>query len=147
MNNESVIEKEDMQVIESIANKYNISVTELGRILSRKNNECAKRFQILLTVDELHEVDKKAKSLDLSRTRYCSMCFKKGIDEELYKNINMVELTRRRNASKGEDIRSQKTPMYFADKDYYLLGKKIAKEMGVSFGSFVRWFALNVELV
>lgn len=140
--NEQVLRDEDLEVIKGIAEKYRLSIQELGRILSRKNGDYP-RLQILLNVDEIYSIDKKAKELNLSRSKYCSLCYKKALKEELYKNIDILKVV---GESESGKRREHRAVISFDVSSDYLEMKKLADDLGIPFSSLVRYFALNVEL-
>lgn len=140
---DNVIKKGDLETIENIAEKYCITVQELGRILSRKTGSYP-RLQILLNVDELHNIDRKSKKLDLSRSRYCSMCYKKALKEKLYENINVLQAMS--DGESGKMKREHRAVISFDSAKDYRDMKKLADDLGMPFSSLMRYFALTVEL-
>ena len=140
--NEQVLRDEDLEVIKGIAEKYRLSIQELGRILSRKNGDYP-RLQILLNIDEIYSIDKKAKELNLSRSKYCSLCYKKAMKEEFYKNIDILKVV---GESESGKRREHRAVISFDVASDYLEMKKLADDLGIPFSSLVRYFALNVEL-
>lgn len=145
MNNDkdNVIDKSDLELIESMAEKYCITVQELGRILSRKTGSYP-RLQILLNVDELHNIDRKSKKLNLSRSRYCSMCYKKALKEKLYENIDVLQAMS--DVKSGKMKRDHRAVISFDNAKDYREMKKLADDLGIPFSSLMRYFALTVKL-
>lgn len=140
---ERVIENEDLKIIEKIAEKYCISVQELGRIISRRNGSYP-RLQILLNLEELHNIDGKAKKLNLSRTKYCSLCYRKALKEKLYENIDVLQAMS--ETQSGKMKREHRAVISFDNAKDYRDMKKLADNLGIPFSSLMRYFALTVEL-
>lgn len=133
------LERNDLDIIESIAKKYGVSVQDLSRsLLSRKYP----RLQILLTVDELKHIDDNAKKLSLSRSMYCYMCFKKAMDDKLYENMNLLEIVKKSDTGK----RTEKVAVSFSELGDYEKMVKFAKDLGVPFSGMLRYFSLTVNL-
>ncbi len=133
------LERNDLDIIESIAKKYGVSVQDLSRsLLSRKYP----RLQILLTVDELKHIDDHAKKLSLSRSMYCYMCFKKAMDDKLYENMNLLEIVKKSDTGK----RTEKVAVSFSELGDYEKMVKFAKDLGVPFSGMLRYFSLTVNL-
>lgn len=141
---DNVIENEDLKVIETIAEKYCISVQELGRILSRKTGSYP-RLQILLNVEELHTIDRRAKKLNLSRAKYCRMCYRKALNEELYDNIDVLKVVSENQ--NGKLKREHRAVISFDNAKDYRMMKKLSDELGIPFSSLMRYFCLTVDLV
>ena len=141
--NESVIKNEDLKTIEMIAEKYCISIQELGRIISRRNGSYP-RLQILLNVEELHSIDRKARNLNLSRTKYCSLCYRKALKDKLYENIDVLQAMS--ETKNGNMKREHRAVISFDNAKDYREMKKLADNLGIPFSSLMRYFALNVEL-
>lgn len=137
---EKILTDDDLKIITGIAEKYSITVQELGRILTRKNYNYP-RLQILLNVDEVHSIDRKATSLNLSRSKYCSMCCRKVLREELYKDIDVLKAV-----GESGKRREHRAVISFDYSSDYLEFKKLSEELGIPFSSLVRYFALTVEL-
>lgn len=133
------LESEDLKTIEEIAKKYGVSVQDLSRsLLSRKYP----RLQILLTVEELKHIDDNAMRLNLSRSMYCYLCFKKAIDEKLYENIDVLKVVRKSDTGK----RTEKVAVSFSEQSDYEKMVKFASDLGIAFSGMVRYFSLVVEL-
>lgn len=138
---EQIIKDEDLRIISNIAKTYNLSVQELGRILARKKATYP-RIQILLTIDELNLIDEMAKTLRLSRSKYCSMCCHKALKEELYKNIDMLKVIRE---SETGNKRVHRAIISYENANEFLEMKKLANDLGTPFSSLMRYFALNIQ--
>lgn len=137
---EQILQEEDLNMIKKIADKYKLSIQELGRMLSRKNGQYL-RLQILLNVDEINLIDKRAKAVNLSRSKYCTFCYKKALRENLYDNIDILKVV-----GESEKKREHRAVISFDMANDYLEMKKLADDLGIPFSSLVRYFALNVVL-
>lgn len=133
------LKKEDLEVIERMAEKYDITVQDLARsLLSRKYP----RLQILLTPEELQYIDDCADGLNLSRSMYCYLCFKKAVDDKLYENMNIIEIVKKGNHGR----RTQKVAVSFTELSDYNKMVKFAEDLGINFSSIIRYFSMNVNL-
>ena len=139
--NQKSINQEDYEVIESIAKKYGMSVKELAKSLIAKKGRYPV-MQILLTNDERSIIDQRADQFNRSRSSYCLACLKKAIREELYKDIDIEKLQKRRY---GENTRKVVAIYFKSEKDYNAL-RDLAERLGVSVAALVRYYALTVEL-
>lgn len=141
--NIEVIKKTDLELLEKIASKYCVSLQELGRIISRKKATYP-RLQILLNSDELSKIDKKAKEKKLSRSKYCSMCYKMALKKKCYENIDVIKAIGRNQDEKNK--REYRAVISFDNADDYIEMKKLSKKLGIPCSSLMRYFALNINL-
>lgn len=133
------LEKTDLEIIEGMAKKYGVSVQDLSRsLLSRKYP----RLQILLTEAELKHIDDNAMRLNLSRSMYCYLCFKKAIDEKLYENIDVLKVLRKSDTGK----RTEKVAVSFSEQGDYEKMVAFSSDLGIAFSGMVRYFSLTVDL-
>lgn len=140
---DKILDKSDMDIIEAIANKYYISLEELGRILARKKQSYP-RLQILLSKSELNIIDKKAKEKNITRSKYCSMCFKKALHNKEYENFDVMKIIARNTESKEK--RGERAVISFENANDYKEIKKVSKDLGIPCSTLIRYFTLNVEL-
>lgn len=140
---DKILDKSDMEIIEEIANKYCITVLELGRIISRKKQSYP-RLQILLSKNELEIIDKKAKEKNISRSKYCSMCFKKALTNKEYENLDVMKIIARN--TEGKDKREERAVISFDNANDYKEIKRVSKSLGIPCSALIRYFTLNVEL-
>ena len=138
---ERILSDSDLEIIRGIAEKYKIRVSELGRILSRRSASYPKT-QILLTTDEMYSIDRKAKELNLNRSKYCTMCVKKAMDEKIYEDIDIMKVIEKSKSGRRE----HRAMISYDSSSGYIKIKKLANDLGVPFSSLIRYFALNVEL-
>lgn len=141
--NDAFLKNDDLKIIENIAEKYCITIQELGRILARRTGVYP-RLQILLNTDELNIIDSKANKLNLSRTKYCSLCYKKALKENLYENINVLQAM---SDNKNKNLKRKHRAVISFDnaKDYRNM-KKLSDDLGIPFSSLMRYFALTVNI-
>lgn len=139
---EQLLQVEDLKIIKKIADKYNLSLQELGRVLTRKNGKYL-RLQILLNIDEINLIDERAGALKLSRSKYCTLCYKKALKENLYDNIDILRVV---GESENGKKREHRAVISFDMTSDYLEMKKLSDDLGLPFSSLVRYFALNIEL-
>lgn len=128
--------------LKELAAKYNLSLGDLKQIIS--SNEEKDSFHIRFSESELRIVDEKRKALGLTRSGCCAMCFKKAVDEKLYKDIDVLRVIKR---GFGDEKR---------DKRVHISLKKLgvnpqtvsdfASELGVKNSEIMRYFALTVSL-
>lgn len=138
--NEKVICEKDLEILNDMANKYCVTLQELGRIIARKKVTYP-RLQILLNTEEMAEIDKKAKTKNLSRSKYCSLCYRKALENNDYENINIVEAVK-----KQKDKREHRAVISFNNSDEYRKLKRASQKLGIPFSCLMRYFALNVEI-
>lgn len=132
------LKAEDMKIIENMAEKYGMSVQDLGRSLLVGKFP---RVQINFTIDELQTVDSRAGRLNLTRSTYCCMCFEKAMEKNMYKSINVIDIIKR--YKKGTKKKKVAISLPINEYDRML---KVAKDVGVPFSSLIKYFALNVKL-
>lgn len=132
-----LIDEKDMELIQKIAHKYDMSVAEFGRFLGKKNNEKGVRFQIRFSVEELEYVDKLADELEVSRSRYCQIAYRWFVENEIYKTMNILDF----KESEGE--KNMRVSVSFNDAEEYKSLRKFAKEFSIPFSALLRYCALN----
>lgn len=141
--NDELIEKKDLEILKSMADKYCVSLQELGRIISREKVTYP-RLQILLNSKERNIIDSRAKEKNLSRSKYCSICYKVAIENKLYENIDILEVLSRSKNNENEK-REERAVISFDNADDYKQMKKLSKELGIPCSSLMRYFSLNIE--
>lgn len=134
-----MIKKEDIRIIEEIADKYEMTFDEFVSLLAKKNKKY-KRTQILFSDEEKEIVDSKAAELSLNRSSYCTLCFKKAIETEAYKNINIVDALCRNTK------RTHRATISYVGIEGYDQIEKTCKELGLPISTMIRYFALNIDL-
>ncbi len=140
--NDHVLTQNDLEIVSMIAEKYHLSIQEFGRILARKNEKYPV-LQILFTDDEYNQIEEKRKSKNLSRSKYCTLCIRKALSEETYKQINVVDVLGKENRRIS---RPKRTPISFDNATEYRQAKEISGLLGMPFSSLMRYFSLNVDL-
>lgn len=139
---ELFLNDEDINIIEEIADKYNLTMQELGRMMSRKNGRYH-RMQILFNSDEMNFIDRKTRELNISRSQYCRLCYRKALKEEIYKDIDILKVV---GGSENNKQREYRAVISFDSSKDYLDVKKLAENLGVPVSSLMRYFALNINI-
>lgn len=135
--------EEDMASVKKIAEKYKISVKELGKVLSnQKTNYTSK--QIRFSEEEIVQIDKKIENLDINRSEYIMRCVNKALKEKYYMKMNIKEL--KIGTYKVDNIRNVRINIYFKNPQLCEDLEIIAKKFSLHVSTLIRTFALNVEL-
>lgn len=140
---DKLIDKNDYETIEKIAEKYSLTIQDLGKILANKKKTFL-RLQIKLTDDELAAIDRSAASLGLTRSKYCTLCYKRALDFKLYEEIDVLDSETM--SKKGKSIRKNVVAISFDNPIEYKKLKEISCKMGIPFSCMMRHFALKIEL-
>ena len=83
---DKLIGYEDMNIVRSLAAKYNISVADFGRMVVRQSERNLSR-QIRVTDDEYNDISEKANAHGVTITRWCSLAcsqFLKEKDKDIF---------------------------------------------------------------
>lgn len=139
----SLINQSDYEMISIMAKKYNMSVEDFGRILSKKVEKDI-RHQIRFSTDEVKLIDARAEKLNMTRSEYCRRCYMKAIDEKLFADMNIRDL--KTNMCSSQTARDVRVALSFDDAEKYKEMRKLAKDLSMHFSTLVRHFALTVEL-
>lgn len=131
------IDTDDYQIIETMAQKYGMNVYDFGHLLSKKNDKVL--LQIRFSEDELTELDRRAKEKKLARSKFCKLCFKKVLDENIYENLNYLQII------KDEKEKTEKINIYFNAIEYKSM-YKLSAELQIPFSTLMRYFSLNIDL-
>jgi len=85
------IDTADMIIIESIAKKYNMTLKNLAKVISKKDVNDNDQVAIRFAAEELKTLDKKARKKNMSRSRFCRYACHKVINEhESMDNIDFL---------------------------------------------------------
>lgn len=137
---DNIIQKNDMEQLEKIAEKYDMSLKELcSLILKTQGENSAIRCNVRFSDEEIEKLDKAAAAGGYSRSNYCGNAFKSFIDSN--SSLDIIGLRKDRQTEKKRTIR---VCIYF-EKTLYNVLRKTAKEYGVPYSSLVRFLALNQE--
>lgn len=142
------IEKNVLEDIERISEKYDISIKDILKILSVSANEKRTSFIIRYSDGELKTLKERSieKGLGASRGvgKYCALCFKKAIDEKLYENMDLLEISKRMYMNEARKnricISIKKSGINIKDMIEF------AEERGIEIAALIRYFSLNVLL-
>ena len=144
-NVESLLSNEDMETVTKMAEKYSMTVQELGKWLTRKESKVY-RIQILLSTKECAYIERKRKKLNLTRSKYSTLCFEKMMKEELYKDIDLSQFCKRSSKAKDEGAKKERAVVSICDSNQYMRLKRFCEEYGVPVAGFLRYCALNINL-
>lgn len=136
------IEKDVIREIDMIAGKYGITVNDIIKIISAKKEK--DDFHVRFSKHELDIVDERCREMSLCRSSYCALCFKKAVDQELYKNIDIVQIAKRNFGEERKDHR-----VHISLKKFGVNAREIirfAEDIGVDMSALLRYFSLNVHL-
>lgn len=150
MNIKKLIDEKDFQEIEKIANKYNMTVIELGKLLTIQNDNKPFYKQIRLTEEELTNIDEKAKNFGITRNEYIIRCQIKAIKNNEQLNLDIRKINKKTYAgpvSKNkENIRNRQVNVYFKDLELYENIRITAKKLSVKVSSLIREWSLTINL-
>lgn len=136
-----IIEKEDIKILENIAEKYKVDLKELGQYLIKKDTERLVH-QIRVNADELSIINNKADKLNMKRSEYVRSCFLKIINDGTFILTDISEI-KKTSRNQKRDI---KIPISFNNIDEYMKMRTLAKKYSLSFASFLRYISLSTEL-
>ncbi len=135
-----VIDASDLNAIKNIAQKYDMTLVEFGRLLGKSKNEKGVRFQIRFTIEESKKIDSLCERYHMARSKYCLMACRKYLENEKYKKINILDVMESR------ENREMKVCVSFQHAEDYNKIRSIAKSLSVPFTTLIRYFALNADL-
>jgi hypothetical protein len=136
---DKVIDKKDLELIEKLAEKYDMSIVEFGRFLGKKSNEKGVRFQIRFSVDELAYVDEKSNMMDVSRSKYCQMAYQWFVENNIFKSMDISDF------KESDGKKSERVSVLFSDADQYKSMRKMASDFSIPFSALLRYCALNYK--
>lgn len=134
-----VIDEKDINLIEEIAEKYDMTLIEFARFIGKGKNEKGVRYHVRFSVDELMKVDENANEMNYSRSKYCQIAYQWFINNEVYKSINVMDI----RESKSD--RNMRVCVSFSDAKEYSELRKLAKGFSIPFSALIRYFALNYK--
>lgn len=150
MNIKKLIDEKDFQEIEKIANKYNMTVIELGKLLTIKDDNKPFYKQIRLTEEELTNIDEKAKNFGITRNEYIIRCQMKAIKNNEQLNLDIRKINKKTYAGpvnkNKENIRNRQVNVYFRDLELYENIRITAKKLSVKVSSLIREWSLTINL-
>lgn len=140
-NIERSINLKDLEVIEEIAKKYNMTMKQFGREMLREF-KVTKERQYRVSAEELELIKKRAEACGLSMQEYsaaaCEYFLKKN---ELDPAIIKFEIG---SASYGQG-RDKRTNVSFSDENVEIALEKLADENKIPFGSLVRYCVMKYK--
>lgn len=135
-----IVDKKDYEAISKIAAKYSMSVEAFCRLLSKKFNAKQLASQVRFSPEEIQKVDNRASKIGVNRSKYCRLCYKKALKDELYKNFEILD------AMRSPIKRDVVVNISFDDAEEFKEMKALAKKFSVPFANLLRYFSLNIEL-
>lgn len=138
-----ILEEVDLKKIESIAEKYNMTIDELCKELGRKKDTNYFRKHVRYSADEILEIDKRAGKLNLSRNDYIRRCYMKALEDEYYRGMDIKEL--KKNTYAPECVRDIRVAVYINDMKIYNKLKEQAEKCSLPLSTFIRDISLRVE--
>ena len=140
-NGKMKIRETDMDLIKSVADKYNMSLKNLAKIISRQDVNEKKRMDLRFNKDELKIVDEKAEKEGMSRSAFCRYACLKVIREyKDMKNINLLKIRERY----GERNREIRVCLIFPDEEEKRQIRDFADNLSMPFTTFMRFCMLRV---
>lgn len=140
--NERLLSDKDLEQIKAIANKYNMSMADLGKMLSRRKMTLP-RFQITCTDEEYEIIKRKADEKVLSLSQYCQKNFSIAIMPENIEKLNLMEIYTEFRKSKAKRVDRKRITVILNDNDEFVKVKEISKKWNIPLSSFMRYVALN----
>lgn len=145
--NNELISKEDLEIVEKIASKYNLNLAEFGRTLSRKKNTYPP-FQFTCNENEWILIKEKADKLGMSASGYCVYAFEEFLSDENINNLNLLEIYEKiKKNRKGKDkseIQTKRMAVFVHTNSQYLKAKEIANNLSVPVSTLIRYCACNL---
>lgn len=139
-----LLEENDLKDISKIADKYSMSLKELGQLIIKGEEGNYIRKHIRFGADEITEIDRRAGELNMERNDYIRRCYLKALEDELYMNMDIKQL--KKDTYKGTEVRNIRVAVYFKNPDEYTKLSAIAKKFSMQFSTLIRHFALCVKL-
>ena len=135
-----LVDETDLDTISNIANKYDMNIVELGKLLSKIKVGNGITKQIKFSENEVKRIDKivnDKKRVDNSRNVFFIEAYTWFMDNQLIKEIDVFELKQKTND------RTFRVNIYFSDADQFESILRTSKSLGCGFSSFIRYFTLK----
>lgn len=141
-------EKKIIEDIEQISKKYDVKIKDILKILSVHVNEKKTSFIIRYSDGELKTLKERSIEKGLGASRgvgtYCALCFKKAIDERLYENMDLLEISKRMYM---DEIRKNRVCISIKRSGVNVKDMvEFAESRGIELAALIRYFSLNVLL-
>lgn len=137
---ENVIHKSDLELLNKMADKYDMSLVDFGRFIVKMKNDKGVRFHVRFSVDELFAVDQKANMLNLTRSKFCNTASKWFVNSDEYKNFKLTTI----KETAGD--RDMRVCVLFTDAEDYKSLHELSKRMSIPFSALIRYCALNYPM-
>ena len=141
MNNQEFLRPDDQQAVKRIAENYNLTVRELGRLLTKSQEKKGMPFSCRFSQGEIKVVDNAANLLRLSRGKFCVEACRSFLESEDYKTVSTLEF--RSADMEAEGARNVLVCIRFQNASDYVTLKKLCEEHAVSFSTLLRYCALR----
>lgn len=136
----------DLDVLNKIAKKHNLSLDELGRLLTEKKMKRQKKRLFLEVDDALYcELAKKAKLLSCTLSNYAASCCVKAIETGMYKNMDMRKV-RNINKDAGKMSNYINISMDKKCEKVLIALEEITEVYNVYTSPLLRYFVTNVVI-
>ena len=131
----TIITKEDMNLIEEMAKRYDVSVAQFGKLVSSQMKTTKERqFRVSLEEDEI--IVEKANSKGMTKMKYCEYACSRFLkSKNIDKSFFMKDWY-------GKN-RIKRIAVQFSDVDMELEMLKVAEKYGIDIGTLLRYCALN----
>jgi transposase len=149
------IDKEDIKIIEEMAKKYNVSIMTFSKMIAKLEN-CNQqnlKLQIRYTKTEYDTICKKIREINekyhtnMSDGTYTLLCVQEIIKKNVQVSVlGINKITKREKSNEAEKRTIRKNVRFFSASDYNEV-IKYAEELGMSYSNFIRYAALNVDLL
>lgn len=141
----TIIAETDMNMIKNLANKYNISVKELGKIIASENNLDQKK-QVRFTNREYEILKNAAEKRDMKVSVFLRYCLKYACDNNILEKMSIKDLTSLTKRDSNE-LREKRVPVAFDNGEYFLEIQKEARRLEIPYTNIARWLILkSIEL-
>ena len=138
-----IIGGNDMMIVKEMADKYNLSVADFGREITKQNSRNPGR-QMRLTEDENRMIRKRANTMNLSMSRYCELCCTSFIHK--YENGEVDTLTFYENCRRKGDKRTVRVSVTIYNRKNETKLLHIAQEFSVKLSTLIRYCALTEDI-
>lgn len=132
----------DLQVLEEIVKKHNLTVDEIEKLIGSEKKHIRK--QIRFSDEEIARVDSRACKYGMKRSEYTLRCAEKALDDKLYMSFDIRRM--KRDTYNTEVCRNNRVSIYFKDEAVYEKIQAFAKKFSLPLTTLIREIVLSVEL-
>lgn len=134
------IDTDDMIIIENIAKKYNMTLKNLVKTISKKDVKENDQVAIRFAAEELKTLDKKARKKNMSRSRFCRYACHRIINE--YIRMDNIDFLSARGVY-GEVKRDIKVCLLIPEEDRKQI-KEFTEKLSLPLTTFIRYCILKI---